>query len=190
MAMESTILFSVLLILQFTAGHPNKPTPVEQTTIAIPPTAQTGLSNPQFAFHDEQIDAPELALVNSTSWEWWYYDIVGPDQISSFVLAFFSSLKSAYSLYPPGLESMNFREIWGIFPNGTVFANVIAADETIITLDEDRSSGSWVGSGVSWVGNGDGGSYIITFDSPEFGIKGTFSLKSVRASFIISSFLH
>jgi hypothetical protein len=175
--MASAVLLSLLFILQQVTGFPNAPIKPRDTTITIPSTTQSGPSNPQFAFHDEELDAPELALVNATAWQWWYYDVVAPDQTTSFVMAFFSSPSTAFPLLPPGLGSMDVVGIWGTFPNGTAFTNYVPADEVIITLDQDDSSGSWQGSGVEW--SGAGSSYVVTFDSVGLGVHGTLSLQSV-----------
>lgn len=175
--MTCAVLLSLLLVLQLVTGFQNAPTNPRDTTITIPSTAQSGPSDAQFAFHDEQLDAPELALVNATAWQWWYYDVVSLDQTSSFVMAFFSTPSTAFPLLPPGLGSMDVVGIWGTFPNGTAFTNYVPADEVIITLNQDGSSGSWQGSGVEWVGNGS--SYVVTFNSAGLGVTGTLSLQSV-----------
>jgi hypothetical protein len=188
--MRCTDLLLVLFVFQLVAGHPNAPNIPRDSTIVIPFTAQTGPSDAQFAFHNEELDAPELALVNSTAWEWWYYDVVALDQTSSFVMAFFASPSTAFPFLPPGLGSMDVVGIWGTFPNGTAFTNYVAAEEVTITLDKDGSHGVWEGSGVDWFGNGDGSSYVVTFDSLGLGVKGTVSLKSVCTKAVLVLFLH
>jgi hypothetical protein len=175
--MASAVLLSLLFVLQLVTGFSNAPIKPRDTIITIPSTAQSGPSDAQFAFHGEQLDAPELTLVNATAWQWWYYDVVAPDQTSSFVMAFFSAPSTAFPLLPPGLGSMDVVGIWGTFANGTAFTNYVPADEAIITLNQDGSSGSWQGSGVEWFENGS--SYVVTFDSAGLGVKGTVSLQSV-----------
>ena len=79
--MWRTDLFLVIFVFQLVAGHPNVSNIPRDSIIVIPSTAQTGLSDAQFAFNNEELDTPELALVNSTAWEW-CYDVVAPDQTS------------------------------------------------------------------------------------------------------------
>ena len=84
---------------------------------------------------------------------------------------------------------MDVVGIWGTFPNGTAFTNYVAAEEVTINLDEDGSHGIWEGTGVDWLGNRDGGSYVVFFDSPGLGVKGTVSLKSVYITSTTAIFL-
>jgi hypothetical protein len=177
--MTSVVLILLFCIAQHAVGYPNTPIQPRDSTVIIPSTPQSGPSTAQFSFHSEELDAPELSLVNSSTWEWWYYDVVAPDQTSSFVMAFFSAPSPGFTFLPPGLGSMDVVGVWGTFPNGTAFTNYAPASQVTITQSGSSSIGNWEGTGVNWSGAGDGSSYVVTFDSPVLGVKGTLSLQSV-----------
>jgi hypothetical protein len=175
--MRSFILLASLLIAQFvTATQP------ESSTFIIPSTVEPGPSDAQFIANAQELDAPHLALVNSTSWEWWYYDVISPDGYSSFAMAFFATPRSGFFLLPD-FESIDLVSVWGSFPNGSAFTVSVPAEKANVEIWEDSSSGVWEGTGVSWVGAGDGSQYVVTFDSPGLGITGSLILNSVRNNF-------
>ena len=114
--MRFVSLISVLPGLKLTAGHGDTLKLPRDNTIVIPSTAQNGPSDAQFAFHSEQLNALELSLVNSTAWEWWYYDVVAADQTSSFVIAFFSSPSTDFPFLPSEIGSMDVVASGVLFP--------------------------------------------------------------------------
>jgi hypothetical protein len=172
--MSYFILLVSLLLAQFVT-----PTQLEPSIIVIPSTVELGPSDAQFIANTQEFDAPHVALINSTSWEWWYYDVISPDGYSSFAMAFFAAPRSGFFLLPD-FESIDLVSVWGSFPNGSSFTSSVPASKAIVEVREDSSSGVWEGTGVSWVGAGDESEYVVTFDSPGLGITGSLILNSVR----------
>jgi hypothetical protein len=175
--MSFFILLVSLLLAQFVTA-----TLLEPSTLIIPSTVETGPSDAQFIADAQELDKPHVALVNSTSWEWWYYDVISPDRYSSFAMAFFAAPRSGFFLLPD-FESIDLVSVWGSFPNGSAFTSSVPASKAIVKTSEDGSSGLWEGTGVSWAGSGDGSQYVVTFDSPGLGVTGSLILNSVRNNF-------
>jgi hypothetical protein len=175
--MRSFILLVSLLIAQLVTA-----TPLESSTFIIPSTVETGPSEAQFIANAQELDAPHLALINNTSWEWWYYDLISQDGYSSFAMAFFAAPRSGFFLLPD-FESIDIVSIWGSFPNRSAFTSSVPASKAIVEIREDSSSGVWEGTGVSWTGSGGGSQYVVTFDSPGLGITGSLIMNSVRNNF-------
>jgi hypothetical protein len=130
----------------------------------------------------QELDDPYLVLVDSTSWEWWYYDVISPDGYSSFAMAFFPAPRSGFFLLPDS-ESINLVSVWGSFPNGSAFTSSVPASKAIVEGREDGLSGVWEGTGATWAGAGDGSQYVVAFDSPGLGITGSLILDCVRDNF-------
>jgi hypothetical protein len=175
--MRFFILVLSLAVAQFVTA-----TPPKFSTFIIPSLVEIGPSNAQFIANVQELDDPHLVLVDSTSWEWWYYDVISPDGYSSFAMAFFAAPRSGFSLLLD-FESIDLVSVWGSFPNGSAFTSSVPASKAIVEGREDGSSGVWEGTGVSWAGAGDGSQYVVTFDSPGVGITGSLILDSVRDNF-------
>lgn len=148
------------------------------TTTTIPSTVATGDSIAKFVSSEYGLDGPKLSSVNSTSFEWWYFDAISADLTTSIVVVFYAALSSGF-LFLDKTTDVTFVSIKVSFPNGTSSDFDIAASEATITTLQDSSSGCFEGTGSSWIGAADLSSYIVTIDSPSNGIVGTFSLKSL-----------
>lgn len=55
-------------------------------TEIIPPAVVNGSSSAIFTSTSDGLDGPKITPVNSTSWDWWYFDVVSADAQSSAVL--------------------------------------------------------------------------------------------------------
>ena len=124
------------------------------------------------------LDAPQLSAVNSSSFDWWYFDAVSTDLTSSLVIVFYTALISSFPFLPASTDVTTVGIYVG-FPNGTATTTYLNADDAIVTPSQQGSSGVFQGTGASWAGAGDDSGYIVTIDSPTTGIYGTFTLKSV-----------
>jgi hypothetical protein len=124
------------------------------------------------------LDAPQLSAVNSSSFDWWYFDAVSTDLTSSLVIVFYTAPDSAFPFLPASAD-VTIVGIYAGFPNGTATSTYLNAEEAIVTPSQDGSSGVFQGTGASWAGARDDSGYIVTIDSPSTGIYGTFTLKSI-----------
>ncbi|KAJ7142929.1 hypothetical protein C8R44DRAFT_568841, partial [Mycena epipterygia] len=145
----------------------------------IPAAVSNGSSTAQFISAATGLDAPKIHPVNSSAFDWWYFDVVStdPSSLASVVVVFYTTTATAFPFFVP-LDSVTWAEIDVSFPNGTVFRAAATADGATVTVDENVSSGNWNGSGFSWTHTGLS-QYTIVVDVPDMGIKGTIKFHSV-----------
>ena len=144
----------------------------------IPSQAVTGDIIANFQSANDNLDGPQLSAVNSTSFDWWYFDVVSPDLLTSLTVVFFTTLNSSFPFVPPS-SNVDVIGVFYSFPNGTCDSIFIYALEANITIDDNGSSGQYVGTGTSWSGSPDLSRYEINVNSPEHGISGTFTLDTL-----------
>lgn len=123
------------------------------------------------------LDGPQISFVNTTSWEWWYFDAVSPDLKSGVSIVFYTALSTGFPfLYPQHpVTTVTFS---CTFPNGTSFSVALEASEAIIATVDNGSLGTFVGAGASWFGTPDMSLYQVIINSPANGLTGTFILRS------------
>ncbi len=138
---------------------------------------------------DGPFDGPKVKPVNSTSFDWWYFDVVDEDASQSCTFAFYSTASSGLG-FGPELESINWVHVSGAFSNGTRFDFVLPASTSVVATNGDGSAGSWDGSGISWVGTPDLLQYIVTAADPTTGVSGTMKLSSVGILFYPGQAIH
>ena len=124
------------------------------------------------------LDGPKLDFVDLFSCDWWYFDVGSYDSQATLVLIFFTASSLARGLSGP-TETINTVQIYGSFPNGTLFSDEVGGGDVVVVTVGDGSSGTWSGTGAGWVGTPDLSSWDVTFDMPQIGFKGTVNLKSV-----------
>ncbi|KAJ6617202.1 hypothetical protein B0H10DRAFT_1914609 [Mycena sp. CBHHK59/15] len=144
----------------------------------IPSTVQNGTSHAQFTSSSTGLDAPKVQPINGSAFDWWYFDVVSadPTNLASVVVTFFTSSQPAFPLLAPS-SFITVARIWVSFPNGTLFSAASDADGATVISDGDNSSGTWNGTGFSWM-NIPSGNFIV-IDAPDLGVKGTISLQSI-----------
>ncbi|KAK2746497.1 hypothetical protein FQN57_003123 [Myotisia sp. PD_48] len=136
-----------------------------------------GPSKVQFLSGADDLDHPKLGSVNSTVFDWWYFDAVSFDRKSSFVIAFFTS---AYTAFPFLALSDNVLPvfIWASFPNEKVKVLITHASTAIISGGKSGIVGKYMPIGMQWAGTADMSMYRVSINDPKLKIKGSFSLKS------------
>jgi hypothetical protein len=144
----------------------------------IPSTPSTGPSTANFISSSTGLDGPQISSLNSTSWDWWYFDAVSPDLKTALTIVFYTALTTGFFFLPPS-EPVTIVSFDCTFANGTAFHAVLEASEAVITTLGDGSSAPFEGTGASWAGAPDMSTYRIAIDSPRNGIVGTFELTSV-----------
>ncbi|KAJ6600362.1 hypothetical protein DFH09DRAFT_1128111 [Mycena vulgaris] len=170
MARTHTILLgTIFALLSYAQG----------TVYEIPSAVQNGTSQAQFTSGATGLDAPKVQPINGSAFDWWYFDVVSTDPaiLSSVVVTFFTSSQPAFPLLDPS-DSITVARIWVSFPNGTLWSAVSNGDGATVIATGDTSSGTWHGTGFSWVGTPASG-YLIVIDAPEVGVTGTISFRSV-----------
>jgi len=149
-------------------------------TSNIPGIVSNSTSNVQFTSSQFGFDGPKVAPINATTVDWWYFDGVSSDHKSTFVISFLMQASILDGVHPLLVS------ISATFPNGTLFESSSIASSAVVTTYDEGSSGEFVGTGANWTGSPDMSLYTITIDSPEIGISGKMTLKSVRIIFMRS----
>jgi hypothetical protein len=146
----------------FTEGTANKPSNILTSSLQSP------------------LDAVKFDLINETSYQWWYFDVVSYDLQSSITFTFYigSFLEPNNNLS----EIPTYVGVDGKLPNGELFSIPVipVTDITINTVGQGSSS-LWKGSASScnWTGTPDLFMYEITIAALEYGVEGSM-LNSVR----------
>ncbi|KAJ6570568.1 hypothetical protein DFH09DRAFT_1362677 [Mycena vulgaris] len=145
----------------------------------IPSAASNASSTAQFTSTSSALDAPKIRPVNSSAFDWWYFDVVSndPSSLASVVVVFYTTTATAFPFLPPS-DSVTLAQIAISFPNGTNFEALATADGATVTTDDNVSSGDWHGSGFKWTHSGDS-VYTVVVDAPDIGVKGTIRFSSV-----------
>ncbi|KAF2689650.1 hypothetical protein K458DRAFT_413912 [Lentithecium fluviatile CBS 122367] len=122
--------------------------------------------------------SPALTTINSTAWEYWYFDGVSASTRAGITIVFFRDP----SLAPLGLGPLRIA-VDAVWENGTRFTSMIFHDESVVQTCGDVTKGRWTGpqSNSSFEFRG-GNSYAkidlsgtsITGDA----VSGTFILRS------------
>ncbi|KAJ7693083.1 hypothetical protein B0H17DRAFT_981939 [Mycena rosella] len=145
----------------------------------IPSVVSNRSSTAHFTSAASGLDAPKIHPVNSSSFDWWYFDVVSsdPSSLASVVVAFYTTTANAFPFLAPS-DTVTVAQIAVSFPNGTTFGATVNADGATVTSDENLSSGDWHNSGFKWTHTGDS-TYTVVVDAPDIGVKGTISFHSV-----------
>jgi hypothetical protein len=170
-------LVAILPLASASRALPALKQSVSPTFKIIPSTATAGPSTARFVSGTE-FDGPQVSPINSTSWDWWYFDAVSPDLKTALSIVFYNALPSGFPFLAPS-DTVTIATLDCIFENGTQFYAVLEASEAIITTVGDGSSGCFEGTGASWIGAPDMTTYRVEINSPKNGIVGTFELRSL-----------
>lgn len=153
------------------------------STTVIPNAIQTGTSVAQFVSSTSGLDGPKIQSNNATSFDWWYFDAVSEDSLSSVVIVFYLSTDLGFPFLLPG--SAISVDIFVSFDDGTYLFFPLndlpftIGEATVVTVG-DGSSGVWASTGFKWTGTSNMSQYVVTIDSPALGISGSLTLNSVR----------
>lgn len=156
-------------------------------SISIPPTISNTTSVAQF-ISDSSFDGPKVTNINSSSYDWWYFDAVSLDSNYSIVAVFYASPNTSFIGAESATDILEVQ-IRVQTPEEDVFFAVDSPSATAgkLTLDGNDITGDWEGTGSRFLGR-DLTCYNVTFDSDaaeELGISGFISMTSVR-SWILS----
>ena len=126
------------------------------------------------------LDGPKIHPLNSTAFDWWYWDAVAPDFSVGVVAIAFTTTPAGLWDYMPDTGSATWIGAWFTWANGTEKSYIFPADEFTVKTVQDGSSATLKGVDAGWSGRPDNSKYVVQFDEKKAGIKGTFTLNSVR----------
>lgn len=121
------------------------------TTYSIPLAAATGAVDVEFTSTNAVPDAPKLSAINSSSFDWWYFDTVSPGGDQGLAILFNTGLSSG--LLGGNNETVPYFSIFGLLENGEYLNHVAWAEDegAVVTTGSDGSSQAvWTGTGGSW----------------------------------------
>ncbi|RDL41510.1 uncharacterized protein BP5553_01489 [Venustampulla echinocandica] len=144
---------------------------------SIPSQVSTGNIVANFVSSQFGFDGPQLSAVNSTSFDWWYFDAVSPDLKTSIVVVFFTSLSSGFPFITPSPDVTSVA-IFYSFTNGTVGAIGVPASGAVVSTVADGSQGYFKGVEATWVGAPDMSYYQVDVNAPALGVVGRLKLQT------------
>jgi hypothetical protein len=147
-------------------------------TKIVPSTVFSGNVKANTISKHGYLDGPQLSAVNSSSYEWWYFDAVSSDLLSSITIVFYTALASGFGFITPTTD-VTVVGLDFVFPNGTTDSIMLSASEAVITTEGQGSSADFKKSGAKWEGSPNLSWYTIKINAPESGVVGTFRLNSL-----------
>lgn len=172
------------------------PTRQKETTYQIPSKIQTGTATARFDVASPNktlsntsilsLDIPQISKVTSTSFDWWYFDVVSTTTpAESLTITLFTSTASAFPWLDSSESSVLIAYLWATFANGSVFQEYVPATLAVVVEEgaARKGAGAWEGSGFRWVAGDEDSMYTVVVESKEMGVYGTFTLDSVSFVF-------
>ncbi|PWY75934.1 hypothetical protein BO83DRAFT_387922 [Aspergillus eucalypticola CBS 122712] len=115
--------------------------------------------------HLADLESPKLSEVNTTVFEWWYFDAVSStNPNASIVLTFFTTTATAFPAVPQNLSSVLLTYVWATLPNGTtVSQNIVPIDASVMgdrelappllpcSTPQQTNRALGLGEGLGWV---------------------------------------
>lgn len=171
--------FTILAFLSISTvfSHPSP----SHNVFHIDSTVTNATSSIQFTYPGTGFDGPKVRPVNTTTFDWWYFDAVSKDlpsgDLSSVAIVFYDASFEGFELLdhkPTKLQC----SITGTFSNGSIFGqDVYPAEATVVTVG-DSSGGKW-GANTGWSSSPDMKYWEIRFEDEAVGIKGCMKLESI-----------
>ncbi len=118
------------------------------------------------------LDGPQLSAVNSSFYEWWYFDAVSSDDLPSITIVLYTALASGFGFITS--TGLDFP-----FPNGTTNFITLSDSEAVITTEGQGSSAVFKKSGAKWEGSPDLSWYTVKINAPGSSVAGTFRLNAL-----------
>lgn len=129
------------------------------------------------------LDAPQVNPINSSVFDWWYFDAVSETNPNdSLVITFFASSFAAFPYLRKNETSILTVWLWASFANGTVFGDYVPATVATVTGGERGaySSGEWSETGFSWNASAENLSrYEVVIASEKMQVQGKLILTAV-----------
>lgn len=139
---------------------------VASTTVTGDVAVVTSAANSPF-------DGPKISAVNSTAFDWWYFDAVSREGNQQITVIFFRAALEVNGKVP----STDYVEVTVTFPNGTSHDSFFFGTSSSVTTDGEGATGIWNGTGCSFSGTPDLSQYTVTIKNEVF--NGTLVLDSI-----------
>src|SRR5947207_1991975 len=124
------------------------------------PSATTTGPVPIVTTSQTAFDGPKIGAVNSTAFDWWYFDGVSNDGLSSIAIIFY---RTTQSIFLP-VSSVDYVEVSIAFPNGSIYDQSFPANSSSVTTTGFGASGVWENVGL-FQGTSDLSVYTVTINT-------------------------
>jgi hypothetical protein len=170
------LLFAAVAALAFGFAGPSAADSVD----VIPMAAVNATSIGEYISSDSGFDSPKVTPINSTSYDWWYFDVVSDDQQYSIIVVFLAAPGTAFLTGLPD-DAILLGSILLTAPELPSQVSIQSpATEAVVTTHEDGATGFWQGAGMQFYGAANLSAYCIDLDLPSVGLSGSVQLDSVN----------
>ena len=180
--MASLILSCSLISLTF--AHPKH----HPDVFHINETPEKVLSAVQFTYPGTGFDGPKVRPVNTTTFDWWYFDAVSSDlasgDLSSVVVTFYDATAGGFEALSETDTKLEVS-ISGSFKDGAPFGIDAFPAEAVVVTTGESSQGIW-GKYGSWKASPNLKWWDIHFQDKKKGVKGSMTLESVCRFYLIT----
>ncbi|CAM1502474.1 Fc.00g044580.m01.CDS01 [Cosmosporella sp. VM-42] len=150
------------------------------STTAVVNNTATGQSIAEWKSLATGFDAPHVSPINASSYEWWYFDAVSDDGLTSVVFTFYTAPTSGFLGGGPSDNILPATITVGTPGNEyRGFYERRYATEAVIEAQGNGASGQWVGTGYEFRGAPDLSTYEIKVASASHLVNGTVNFKAV-----------
>ncbi|MCJ1388303.1 hypothetical protein MMC18_001149 [Xylographa bjoerkii] len=152
------------------------------STQVYSPDTVNGTSDVLFTSSADGLDGPKVRTVNTTSYDWWYFDAVSEDQQFNVVFTFFAAPATGLGIPLDGApdNAILMASICMSYPEQEIsFVGEVPATEAKVVSVGNGASGSWEGTGMGFLGTSDLSNYVVYIDSASLGVQGFMSLQSL-----------
>lgn len=163
------------------------PFPIWSWLDTIPPAVANATSHSTLTSGAYGFDAPKVTPVNSTSWDWWYFDVVSEDAQSSAVVVFYTAPETGFVFAQAPTQNILEVSLALKLPGNSdlIYIANFAEKATVVTV-KNGASGEWTGTGFSFEGSPDMTEYTISIDDEKNSVKGRITFHSVHGPETIS----
>lgn len=168
-----------LLLLLAIPQACSKPTPSLAWNV-IPANASSKPSTAQYTSSTYGLDAPHVSPINSSAWDWWYFDVVSADAKTSVIVVFYTAPGTGFVFNQAPPTNLVLATISVGVPGDPQFFQMGAyGTQAKVASTLQGASGSWDGTGFEFIGSPDLSEYTIFINSKDIGVKGQITFKSV-----------
>jgi hypothetical protein len=150
------------------------------STKTIQAAVVNGSTNSVLTSTSYGLDSPKVSPINSTSWDWWYFDVVSEDSQSSAVVVLYTAPETGFVFAQAPTQSILEASLYLNVPEYSepVSLAAFANNVTIVSVG-NGASGEWRGTGFGFDGSPDMRTYVLAIDNEMLGVKGTITFQSV-----------
>lgn len=168
-----------LLLLLAIPQACSKPTPSLAWNV-IPANASSQPSTAQYTSSTYGLDAPHVSPINSSAWDWWYFDVVSSDAKTSVIVVFYTAPGTGFVFNQAPPTNLVLATISVGVPGDPQFFQMGSyGTQAKVASTLQGASGSWDGTGFEFIGSPDLSEYTIFINSKDIGVKGQITFKSV-----------